>query len=180
MLEEAEEAGGFEEFMVLPRLPAHPRPEAAMSLAMVNVISAGITETQPRRTKFDGGGRTKLGPTLEVVAWVHDVGYEKDVWIDLYLFDAAATLIGSEMLRLDYQGLAGGEGGLFALSAPIPPRPPAGPGSDAAMLQYRLYYRVNDAVFTDGILHAHHLPHPDHTANGSGPAEAGADGRVGS
>lgn len=145
-----------------------------MSMAMVNVISGGITETQRRRTKFDGAASTSPSPHLEVVAWVHDVGYDKDVWIDLYLFDSGGGLIGSEMVRLDYQGLAGGEGGLFALSAPVAAESPQGTAHDVALLQYRLYYRVNDAVFTDGILHTYQVSAGQMTnAFGSADASAG-------
>lgn len=165
----------IERFVAVPRRPTHPRPEAATSLAMVNVISGGITRTELRRTKYGNrGGSTDDRPHLEVVAWVHDVAYDKDVWVDLYLFDQSGDLIRSEMLRLDYQGVAGGDGGLFALNALIPVRASL-PLTDLRLAQYRIYYRVNDSVFTDGLLHSHDVPKVD-PAPAPDAAKVSADG----
>ncbi|MGH2720003.1 MAG: hypothetical protein ACRDJO_00180 [Actinomycetota bacterium] len=123
----------------IPPEPAEPRPGVAVSLAMVNVFGEPVAD----------------GARLRLTAWVNNLSYVKDVWVDAYLVDAKGAVVLSETMVLDYYEGAGGGGDFFILDTAIPgAKPPA------ALLAYRLYYNIGDTVYTDGIPHTHGLTHP--------------------
>jgi hypothetical protein len=71
-------------------------------------------------------------------------------------------------LTLQYFGPAGGGGDFFLLKANVCQSGSIGPGwctarwLDDRKLLYRLYYEVNDLVFTDDILHQHDIESDHH------------------
>ena len=115
---------------VLPVTPAEQRPGAVRSLEMVNIVSVTFGT---------------LGPYLGVVAWVANVAFEKEVWLDLYGFNAKGDLVDRKQLPLRYQAPAGGGGDLFGVHGLV--------GPNVAALAFRIYYEVNASRFTDGRLH---------------------------
>jgi hypothetical protein len=113
----------------VPESPAQARPGVVHSPEMVNILSETVAH-----------------PYLKVVAWVNNVAFAKDVWADLYGFDAQGALLDRELLPLRYEAPAGGGGDLFGLHGIV--------SREVDALAYRIYYAVGDAVFTDGVLHA--------------------------
>jgi hypothetical protein len=133
--------------MAIPSTAEEPRPGAAVSLEMVNVFGEPVAE---------GAATAKGGPRsarLRLTAWVNNVSYVKDVWVDAYLTGRGGELVTAETLVLDYYDGAGGGGDFFILDAPVPSKGPA--KGAIAGLRYRLYYQIGDSVYTDGILHEH-------------------------
>ena len=140
----------------IPSTPSEARPGSAVSLEMVNVFGEPVAE----------GARSAQGAAqaarLRLTAWVNNVSYVKDVWVDAYLMDPSGAVAHSETLVLEYREGAGGGGDFFVLDAPIPSRSMGGPGKPAvAGLRYRLYYQIGETVYTEGILHEHSLGAPE-------------------
>ena len=99
-----------------------------------------------------------LRTSLSVRAWVKNIAFVKEVWIDLHVFDRSATLIKAATLGLPWQGSASGAGDLFSFDGEIYRGSTATPGSvsprpNAWLVQYRLYYAVEGSLYTDTILH---------------------------
>lgn len=140
----------------LPAGPTDNRPGAVASREMVNVVKAAVTTTggaHPRAARDDCSG--DVGPCLEVLAWANNVAFAKDLWVDLYVLDTAGTLLGAESVPLRYLGPAGGGGDLFVLRTPLKLSSHGSHNQDATVVQYRVYYLVNDVVYTDGLAHTH-------------------------
>jgi hypothetical protein len=132
----------------IPPTPSEPRPGSVFSLEMVNVFGEPVAEST--------GGTP--GARLQLTAWVNNVSYLKDVWVDAYLTDASGGVAHREALLLDYHEGAGGGGDFFVLDAPIVAPTAArgrarGTSPQVTSLQYRLYYQIGDTVFAEGILH---------------------------
>ena len=95
---------------------------------------------------------------LHVEAWVRNTTYAKDVWADVHVFAHDGTLAARETMPLAYARPAGDGGDLFQLDRVVYEGATATPGSatprpDVRLLQYRLYYRFDGRVVTDGELH---------------------------
>ena len=112
----------------VPDRPGQERAGAVRSPEMVNVLSEVLSP-----------------PHLNVVAWVANVAYRKDVWLDIYGLDAEGNVMEWELLSLRYEAPAGGGGDLFGLHAVVSP--------SIAELAYRIYYEVSGTLFTDGMLY---------------------------
>jgi Family of unknown function (DUF6209) len=137
---------------------------AIPSLAMVNVVAAAATKRNafPRPATGPPEG-SDLQSWLTLTAWVNNVAFEKNVWIDVHVFDGEDALLQAETLTLRYLEPGGGGGDLFVFNSKVYQGSVATPGSvsprpDARLVQYRLYYEVNGQVFTDAILHQLDLP----------------------
>jgi hypothetical protein len=84
----------------------------------------------------------------------------------VHIFDSGDALIHASTVPLHYVGPAHGfpaDGDFFAFAGKIYQGSTATPGAvspkpEARTVQYRLYYEVNHQLFTDAILHQHHLP----------------------
>lgn len=146
------------------RVGAIPSPE------MVNVLeeksgTKDVFPSDPVRSKVG----TDLQTFLFVKAWVRNVAYVKNVWIDVHVFGTELrfgsedALIHAETLPLHYSAPAEGGGDFFVFDGKIYQGSIATPGSAspkprAEKIQYRIYYEVNKQVFTDGFfLHQHEL-----------------------
>jgi hypothetical protein len=146
-----------------PVQPVSPRTGAIPSLEMVNVFgsSAAKVNAFPARPSGPREG-SDMQTSLTVTAWVSNVAYAKNVWVDVHVFDGGDGLIHSETLTLHWAGPAGGNGDFFAFDGKVYQGSTATPGSvsprpDARKVQYRLYYEVNGRVFTDAIPHQHEV-----------------------
>lgn len=139
-------------------LPTDLRPGAAVSPEVVNVFEEGVSP----------GGSLRLAPlrgrpageaiAVSVRAWIRNLAYDKDVWIDLCLTGPDGGILHADTLALQYQESAGGEGDFFTIGTAVPaPRPTAAEATGRALL-YRLYGQISGQLFTDGILHRHDLP----------------------
>ncbi|MGH8999962.1 MAG: hypothetical protein ACRDY7_11295 [Acidimicrobiia bacterium] len=132
-----------------------------MSMHMVNVLSDTYDHLclrRPGRRRATGPSPTELRTRLVVEAWVRNVAFVKDVWVEVTLVDVEGEAVRGERLDLDYLGPGEGAGDRFGVVHDLPS---PGPFPDGRRLQYRLFYRVNDDVFTDGVLHEHPLPAPE-------------------
>ena len=95
---------------------------------------------------------------LDVRAWVRNVAFAKEVWIDVHVFDRNLTRIAAATVGLPWEGSAGGVADLFRFEGEIYRGLAATPGSvspkpNAWLVQYRLYYAVEGNTYTDAILH---------------------------
>ncbi len=144
--------------------PVQYRVGAISSPELVNVLDqvASKKNVFPRRPN---GGRegTDLRTSLLVKAWVRNIAFAKDVWVDVHVFDGDATLVSLGTFPLSWEASAGEAADLFRLDREIYRGSTATPGSvspkpDARFVQYRLYYGVGGRVFTDSILHQLELP----------------------
>jgi hypothetical protein len=129
----------------IPPTPSEARPGSSVSLEMVNVFGEPVAETT-------GGGP---GARLHLTAWVNNVSYVKDVWVDAYLTDPSGAVVHTETLLLDYHEGAGGGGDFFVLDAPV--QIPGRATIPVTRLLYRLYYQIGDTIYAEGILHEHEL-----------------------
>ena len=136
--------------------PAEVRPGAAVNPDMVNVFEQAVSPGAAPGLHLVRLGDRPAGDAiaLSVLAWVRNVAYDKDVWVDLYVLGEGGVLH-AETIPLAFQEPAEGGGDFFAAGAAVP-APKAGPETSAmAMLQFRIYGQMNGELFTDGILHSH-------------------------
>jgi hypothetical protein len=123
---------------------------------MVNVFEQAVSPGAAPGLRLVRLGDRPSGEAiaLSILAWVRNVAYDKDVWIDLYVLGPGGVLH-AETIPLDYQEAAEGGGDFFAAGAAVP-APKAGPeDSSMGTLQFRVYCQMSDQLFTDGILHSH-------------------------
>lgn len=140
------------------------RPGATPSLEMVNVVagSAQKKDVFPDRPDRSPEGRD-METWLAVTAWVANVAYLKNVWVDVHIFDDHDALCEAETVPLSWVGPGGGGGDLFRVDQRVYQGFTATPGSvsprpDARTVQHRLYYAVDGGLYTDRLLHQYQLP----------------------
>jgi hypothetical protein len=95
---------------------------------------------------------------LHVEAWLKNLAYAKNAWIDVHVLDGAGALLHGETLALRYARPAGDGGDFFVLDHLLYYGSVAGEGSieprpDARTVQYYLYGEMAGRVFSDGIVH---------------------------
>jgi hypothetical protein len=137
--------------------PVELRPGAAVRPDMVNVFEQAVSPGAAPGLHLVRLGDRPAGDAiaLSVQAWVRNVAYDKEVWVDLYVIGEGGVLH-AETIPLGYQEPAGGGGDFFAAGAAVP-APKPGAGGALGMLQFRLYGQMHGQIFTDGILHSHRL-----------------------
>ena len=138
--------------------PVEVRPGAAVNPDMVNVFEQAVSPGAAPGLRLVRLGDRPAGDAiaLSVLAWVRNVAYDKDVWLDLYVLGEGGVLH-AETIPLAYQEPAEGGGDFFAAGAAVPAPKTGSGGSSLATLQFRLYGQMNGQVFTDGILHSHQI-----------------------
>jgi len=137
---------------------AMPRPDL-VNLVDQFAIKRNVFPRPPNGTLEGKDLRTSL--TLR--AWVKNLAYTKDVWVDLHVFDRSGTRIVATTFGLPWEGSASGAGDLFRFDGEIYQGVTATPGAvspkpNAWLVQYRLYYAVEGQTYTDAILHQLELP----------------------
>jgi Family of unknown function (DUF6209) len=145
-----------------PAQPVMYRDGAERSRETVNVAAERVTKVKHSFGKVPSAG-SQLEIYLDLTVWVKNVAFEKNVWIDMHVFDQDDNRVKADTLSLSYSAPAGGNGDFFSLKEMVFRGSGGVPGSvwpraDARRVQYRLYYQVNGHVFTDGILHQGALP----------------------
>ena len=111
----------------------------------------------PSRSGY-ASGMSKMQTHLHVEAWLKNLAYVKNAWVDVHVLDDVGTLLHAETLALRYARPAGDGGDLFVLDHLIYYGSVATEGSieqrpDARILQYFLYGEMDGRVFSDGIVH---------------------------
>ncbi len=143
---------------------------AIVSLETVNFVSDHV-----EKQYHSYPGTPPMGGELQTImslrAWVRNLTYQKNVWVDVNLFDPGGAMIHTDSgpqatWPLAWLGPAGGGGDLFSFDDCIYHGTGAVPGNawtapDARTAQYRLYCQMDGQVFTDGILHQAALPSDD-------------------
>src|SRR5947208_15924644 len=107
--------------------PVDVRPDATVSPEMVNVFEQAVSPGAAPGLRLVRLGDRPSGEAiaLSLLAWVRNVAYDKDVWIDLYVLGPGGVLH-AETIPLDYRETAEGGGDCFAAGARVP-APKAGP-----------------------------------------------------
>jgi hypothetical protein len=132
---------------------ALPRPDL-VNVVRQSAIKRNVFPPPPSGPPVGKDLRT----SLSLRAWVKNIAYAKDVWIDLHVFDRSTTRIVARTFGLPWEGSASGVGDLFLFEDEIYQGLTATPGSvspkpNAWLVQYRLYYAVQGQTFSDAILH---------------------------
>lgn len=146
-------SGGPELSLGIPPEVGPGREGAIESLETINVLTDSLMAAG---TDAAWGDRR---PRFEVVAWVRNVDDRREVWVDLYIDGDRQPR--PQWLVLDYFAPAGGGGDLFRLNLAFPPEQPEIAQHGVKGVSYRLYGRIGEALFTDGILHRHHITASD-------------------
>jgi hypothetical protein len=138
-----------------PAEPVVRRPGAQTAREVVNAFQLAV---EKRRHSFSAFGGSELRTHVQLVAWVRNLAYVKNVWLDANVFDAGNQLIHAQTLPLHYKEAGGGGGDLFELDDVLYTGARGQPGSvspraDARRVQSRLYCEMNGRLYTDGILH---------------------------
>jgi hypothetical protein len=146
-----------------PHNPVQYRAGAITTPDMIKLFDYAVEKRNvfPRPTSGPREG-TDLQTRLYIRAWVKNIAYRKDVWIDFHVFDENEAVIHAETQPLSWD-FTTGEGDVFQFNGKIYQGVIATPGSvsprpDARKVQYRLYYEVQGSLFTDGILYQRELP----------------------
>lgn len=138
----------------IPERSVVMRADAVIDTSRISVVEDAASKDQLAL----GSSGTRLQTQLLVRARVGEPTDATVVWADVHIFDATDELIHTGSIRLEqgepstsaelrlwnaevYSG-SGGASGMGVWSRP-----------DAHTVQYRLYCRVADQVFTDGVLH---------------------------
>jgi hypothetical protein len=144
---------------VEPQDPVRYREGAIPSPGFVNVLDQTAIKKNVFPAPPTGSPVGKdLRTFLDVRAWVRNIAFAKDVWIDLHVFDRDLNRIQAATTGLPWEGSAGGFADLFRFAGEIYRGLTATPGSvsprpNAWLVQYRLYYAVEGEMYTDAILH---------------------------
>ena len=151
------------------------RPSASVSPENINVFVGGVSDGAPGLRLASLAGRT-VGEAiaLSVQAWVRNLAYDKEVWVDVRILGANDEVLGTETLALQYQEPAEGGGDFFSVGAAVPSPRPGVEVPTASTLEYRLYSRMDGQLFTDGILHRHEVAPAIPAPGTSTTAEAAA------
>jgi len=127
------------------------RAGAVVSPEVVNVFAEGVSAGAVEGLHLAplGGRPSGAAIALSVQAWVRNLAYDKDLWVDLRLLGEDAVLH-AETLPLSYQEGADGGGDFFTLGTAVPAPKPQPGGPTTRTLCYRLYGQMNGQIFTDG------------------------------
>ena len=153
--------------------PTELRPGASINPEMVNVFQQAVSPGAPRGLHLApiAGRPSGDAIALSVLAWVRNVAYDKDLWVDLHVLDDDGNVLHAEIVPLTYQEPAEGGGDFFAAGAAVP-APKATAGAPAhRTVAFRLYGQLHGQLYTDGILHTHRVEAP---AGAKAPAGAAA------
>lgn len=137
--------------------PSEVRAGATISPDMVNVFQQAVTPGASRGLHLAPLGGRPAGEAiaLSVLAWVRNVSYDKELWLDLHVVDSGGKPLHAEIVPLTFQEPAEGGGDFFAAGAAIPAPTPAKAGERS--VAFRLYGQMQGHLYTDGILHTHRL-----------------------
>jgi hypothetical protein len=152
-------------YPVLSQVPTIPNQSvsyrwgAQSNLEMVYLVSDAVRKIKHffGTPQFPGG--SELRTVLAVRSSVRNLAFEKNAWLDVHVFDGEDNLIHSETFTMHYLGPGPGGGDRFGFDDVVYHGSGGGSGMgawfrpDARKVQYRLYYEVNNQIFTDGLLH---------------------------
>src|SRR5512146_2341327 len=147
----------------IPDEPVAFRPDAIVDSSMVNAFTS---ESYKAVCRFSDGKLhgSEIQTYLRVDAWVRNIAFRKDVFVDLHVFDGSGTVLQRETRPLGYLQGAGGGGDFFQIDSLVY-RGTGGlpdsiwPRADARLIEYRLYYGVGGQLYSDGVAHRHELKH---------------------
>lgn len=164
-------------FEVLPDGPEQPvryRDGAEVAPQLVRQLRHQVVK---RRRPFAATAGHQLETTLRLEVWVDNLAYQKEVWVDVHLFDASGRLVSARTLPLEHVGPGEHGGDVFVLDRVIHEGTGGVGGSvwleaDLRTAQYRLYYHAAGRLCSDGTLHQASLRPDDEArqAQPTGPA----------
>ncbi len=134
-----------------------PRLGAIQSPGMIRLAGSRLRASELVVPMPGPSGRVDYQSALSVVAWVKNIAFAKNVWIDLHIFDGHDVLLESKTCPLSYESSQADGGDLFTFQECVfrgavgNPRLAMKPR--AQKVQFRLYFEVNGQVLTDGYLH---------------------------
>ena len=111
----------------------------------------------PSRSGY-ASGMSSMQTHLHVEAWLKNLTYAKNAWVDVHVLDDVGALLHAETLALRYARPAGDGGDFFVLDHLLYYGSVATEGSieqrpDARTVQYYLYGEMGGRVFCDGVVH---------------------------
>ena len=156
-------------YPVLSQVPTIPSQSVSYRRgAISNLEMVYLASDAARKMKhFFGTPQFPVGSELRTVltvqSSVRNLAFEKNVWLDVHIFDGDDNLIHSETFTMHYLSSDAGGGDRFGFDDVVYHGSGGGSGMgawfrpDVRKLQYRLYYETNNQVFTDGLLHQHEI-----------------------
>jgi hypothetical protein len=141
------------------------RSSSLPALDTINAFDESATKVLHYFDVRPENGR-ELQTHLSVNAWVRNIAFDKNVWVDVHVLDVHDTRVHAGTFNLRYLGPTGNGGEFFVFDDRVYQGSGAGPGSvwnqpDARTVEYRLYYQAGDQVYTDSILHASEVQSED-------------------
>jgi hypothetical protein len=136
------------------------RPAAEIDSSRIRVVEDAAGKEQIAI----GGSGTRLRTGLVVRALIHGPSEATSAWADVHVFDATDDLIHTGTITLDQAESQGGEDVLRYWDAEVYQGSGGASGMgvwarpDAHTIQYRVYSRIDDHVYTNGVLHQFDLP----------------------
>ena len=136
-----------------------PRSGSIVDPAVVRLSDDAAVKINalPSRSGY-ASGMSRMQTHLHVEAWLKNLTYTKNAWIDVHVLDEGGALLHGETLALRYARPAGDGGDFFVLDHLLYYGSVATEGSieqrpDARTVQYYLYGEMGGRVFSDGIVH---------------------------
>ena len=133
------------------KLSVAPRDNANVDPDVVRLVHARAAKSSASHTH------------LHVEAWVKNMAYAKNVWIDAHVVSNDSQLMHRETYPLRYERAFGDGGDVFVLDselfqASVDTQGSVTPRPDVRYVELRLYAEMNGRVSTDGLVHRCKLP----------------------
>ena len=146
------------------KLAVAVRDNAGVDPDVVRLVNARAVKAHASPGRADQTSEMRsLATHLHVEAWVKNMAYAKNVWIDAHVVSNDLQLIHRETYALRYERAFGDGGDVFVLDSELFQRAVATQGSvtprpDVRYVELRLYAEMNGRVSTDGLVHRCKLP----------------------
>jgi Family of unknown function (DUF6209) len=147
-----------------------PVPEASVALRAEAIIDPGrisvVDDAASKAQVATSATGSALGTELKISAKVTGADRSTVAWADIHVFDATDDVVHTGTLELQGPGAASEQTVVQTWSAYVYQGSGGGSGAgvwsrpDVHSVQYRLYCRMDDRLFTDGVLHQFDVP-PD-------------------
>lgn len=147
-----------------------PVPEASVSLRAEAIIDSGrisvVDDAASKAQVATSTTASALGTELKISPKITGADNSTVAWADIHVFDATDDVVGTGTLELQGPGATSEQTVVQTWSANVYQGSGGGSGAgvwsrpDVHSVQYRLYCRIENKLFTDGVLHQFDVP-PD-------------------
>jgi hypothetical protein len=150
-----------DEGLAVPEQSVTLRPNAVVDPARIHVVEDAASKEQVGL----GSSGTRLQTALVIRAHISEASRGPlEVWADLHVFDAVGDLLHAASIALEPSAQLSADSELRLWDAEVYPGSGGASGMgvwsrpDAHTINYRLYCKFGDQLFTDGVLHQFEVP----------------------